>query len=172
MLEWTASVTIAIEPVAAPATSFSTIRAELDAIDSRAALSLRPGSSRGSPVGGCAAGWTASASGRLTGPPSAPPAPRARRRAPERATCRAPARRGRSRLRQRVLREGGAGLVGERDVLRQRHELVAREERVELAQLVLVARCDHELHRACSAMPLPGGRRDGLELGGPQLLYT
>ena len=85
MLEWTASVTIAIEPVAAPATSFRTIRTVFEAIDTRAARSLRAGSGRTSPVGGCAAGWTASASPRLMPPAlrrsrATPPAraPRAR----------------------------------------------------------------------------------------------
>ena len=37
MLEWTASVMIAIEPVIAPATTFSAIRTELETTDSRAA---------------------------------------------------------------------------------------------------------------------------------------
>ena len=40
MLEWTASVMIAIEPVIAPAATFSTIRTEFDTTDSRAAPNL------------------------------------------------------------------------------------------------------------------------------------
>jgi hypothetical protein len=37
MLEWTASVTIAIDPVTAPATTFSVIRIVFETIDTRAA---------------------------------------------------------------------------------------------------------------------------------------
>ena len=51
MLEWTASVMIAIEPVIAPATSFSRISAEFEAIESRAAPALRPSTAAGA-IGG------------------------------------------------------------------------------------------------------------------------
>jgi hypothetical protein len=41
MLEWTASVMIAIEPVTAPAAIFRTIRTELETMESAAARCLR-----------------------------------------------------------------------------------------------------------------------------------
>ena len=47
MLEWTASVMIAIEPVIAPATTFSAIRIELETTDSRAAPNFVDPSTRG-----------------------------------------------------------------------------------------------------------------------------
>ena len=52
MLEWTASVMIATEPVTAPATSLSTISVRLEAIDSAAARRLRGMSSARVPSAG------------------------------------------------------------------------------------------------------------------------
>ena len=46
MLEWTASVRIATEPVAAPATIFNTISDPLDATDRRAARAFDTGATR------------------------------------------------------------------------------------------------------------------------------
>ena len=80
MLEWTASVMIAIDPVAAPAAIFNTISVALEATDNRAALSLlgaaRSGRAGASPEVGCAAGLTASVNVRLMA------RPRGRRRCP------------------------------------------------------------------------------------------
>ena len=79
MLEWTASVTIAIEPVAAPATSFRTMSTVFEATEIRAARSFRAGSIAASGAGGPVAEWTAPASDRLI---ELPPVPsRASRRA-------------------------------------------------------------------------------------------
>src|SRR5687768_4694604 len=54
-LEWAASVTIAIEPVIAPAASLSTIRTMLEAIETAAARALRGDSADGP------AAWTGAA---------------------------------------------------------------------------------------------------------------
>jgi hypothetical protein len=72
MLEWIASVMMAIDPVIAPAAILSAIRVALEAIESAAAGALR---------GACASGPMARAGAPAAPPPPGPPPPRGLTRA-------------------------------------------------------------------------------------------
>ena len=81
MLEWTASVTIAIEPVIAPATTFSTIRIVFETTDSRAAPNFVDPSTAAGAISGCT---------RAGAVPRPPARRRSRRLAQGSAAARAP----------------------------------------------------------------------------------